>query len=522
MSLRWESNFFHVWDVLKDEKIFTVPEKTKYVTKEDKDYSEENKYLKMSQNSIIIQDSQKSKNNYLENINFSFNFNRNCFIIVDMSENSILVDFKPNRIKYIFHKLKKFIKDYFSYNYASSITIIITHNCTAEILSPFSLDPEEIINNIDSKILGIQNNIKNSKPNQVKPYVPGGYFSLYNSLEAIKEILPSRKENHKYDILIINNSLLTYDNNLTNENLFYFIEKCEINVISLEVPFEGLRELAVNSGGRLIQISKNNNNINDYNTKGDMDEFLFYYSCKYSIKNELIIKPIMYKDEEMEGHSLKYICFCHKKYQKIIYCCPECGDPYCYIPFYCRKCRLLNVDNTYLQLLLRAKNDKDNNDKNNSKCFPYKFTFYYEQYLNNDYYLGNVKNGLNKLKVHEKEFKRITEVNDINNIDYERLPLSFKFKLLYFYIKFEKVRQNFFCDLKKNVLQENYADYVDSKKVIFLKDNIRCCGCNNIFEVKEKQDFDDIIIFSNCLDIFCLDCYKYLIDNNISCLECTD
>ena len=148
MSLRWESNFFHVWDVLKDEKIFTVPEKTKYVTKEDKDYSEENKYLKMSQNSIIIQDSQKSKNNYLENINFSFNFNRNCFIIVDMSENSILVDFKPNRIKYIFHKLKKFIKDYFSYNYASSITIIITHNCTAEILSPFSLDPEEIINMI--------------------------------------------------------------------------------------------------------------------------------------------------------------------------------------------------------------------------------------------------------------------------------------------------------------------------------------------------------------------------------------
>ena len=475
----------------------------------------------MNQKSIIIEDSPKIKNNYLEKINFSFNFMRNCFIIVDMSENSILVDFKPNRIKYIFHKLKKFIKDYFSYNYTSSITIIITHNCTAEILSPFSLDQEEVLNNIDSKILGIEKN--NQKNGQIKPYVPGGYFSLYNSLEAIKEILSSKNmEYYKNDILIINNSLLTYDNNITNDFIIYFKEKFEINVISLEIPFEGLKELAINSGGTLIQISKEDKNINDYNTKGDMDEFLFYYSCKFTLKTECIAKPIKYKDEQMNPNVLKYICFCHKKYQKIIYCCPGCGDPYCYIPFYCRKCKLLNIDNTYLQLLMRAKNDKDNNDINNNKCFPYKFTFYYEQYLNNDYYLGNIKNAINKLKVHEKEFKRVAEVNDLNNIDYESLPLSFKFKLLYYYIKFEKARQNFYCDLKKNVFEDNYADYVDSKKVIFLKDSIRCCGCNNIFEVKEKQDFDDIIIYSNCLDIFCLECYKYLIENNICCLECTD
>lgn len=523
MSLRWESNFFHVWDVLKGDNIFTFPEKTKYVTKEDKDYSEENKSLKMNSESKIIQEPPKSKINYLDKINFSFNFMRNCFIIVDMSENSILVDFKPNRIKYIFHKLKKFIKDYFSYNYTSSITIIITHNCTAEILSPYSRDPNEIIDNIDSKILGIQ---KHYEPNnsQVKPYIPGGYFSLYNSLEAIKEMLSSKNiENLKNDILIINNSLLTYDNNIKKENIFFFKEKFEINVISLEVPFEGLKELAINSGGTLLQISKENKNINDYNTNGDMDEFLFYYSCKYSsIKNIRVIKPIKQIDKDMNLYSLKYMCFCHKKFQKIIYCCPDCGDPYCYIPFLCRKCILLNIDNTFLQLLLRTKNDKDNNDKNNNKCFPYKFTSIYEQYLNDDYYLENVISALNKLKVHEKEFKKITEITDLNNIDYKRLPLGFQFKLLYYYKKFDKVRQNFYCDLKKNVFEQNYADYVDSKKIIFLKDNIRCCGCNNIFEIKDTQDFDDIIIYSNCYDIFCLECYKYLINNNISCLECTD
>ena len=121
---------------------------------------------------------------------------RNTFVIVDMSENSILVDFKPNRLKYIFYKLKKFIKDYFAYNYISSMTIIITHNCTSEILSPFSRNPDEIINNIDVKIFG-----NGAKKNSTSQFIPGGNFSLYNSLEAIKEFSSSKTiDNIKHDI----------------------------------------------------------------------------------------------------------------------------------------------------------------------------------------------------------------------------------------------------------------------------------------------------------------------------------
>ena len=522
MSLRWESSFYHSWDILKNMDILSEPKKTKFITKEDKEYSEQNKSLKKDEKEQIIQESKKIKNNYFQKINFSFNFMRNTFVIVDMSENSILVDFKPNRLKYIFYKLKKFIKDYFSYNYISSMTIIITHNCISEILSPFSHNPDEIINNIDEKIFGIHKNQDNKK-NIIKQFIPGGNLSLYNSLEAIKEYSTTKTiDNYKNDILIINNSLLTYDNTIKNDIFFYFKDKYEINVISLELPFEGLKELAINSGGTLFQINKENKNINHYNTTGDMDEFLFYYACKYSnIKNERIVKPIKQIDYEMNSHRLKFICFCHKKYQKIIYSCPECGDPYCYIPFYCIKCNLLNIDNTFLQLLLRAKNDKDNNDKD-IKCFPYKFTCYYQQYLNYDYYIKNAESALSKLKVHEKEFKRITEIKDLDKISYDQCPFGFKFKLLYYYIKFEKSRQNYYCDLKKNVLEENYTDYVENKKALFLKDNIRCSGCNNIFEIKDEKDLDDIIIYSNCLDIFCLECYKYLINNNIGCLECND
>ena len=76
--------------------------------------------------------------------------------------------------------------------------------------------------------------------------------------------------------------------------------------------------------------------------------------------------------------------------------------------------------------------------------------------------------------------------------------------------------------LRLENITKTYADYVDKKKILFLKDNIRCAGCNNVFDVKDEEDYNDIIIYSNCLDIFCLECYKYFFNNNIGCLECTD
>ena len=84
--------------------------------------------------------------------------------------------------------------------------------------------------------------------------------------------------------------------------------------------------------------------------------------------------------------------------------------------------------------------------------------------------------------IHEREFKRITEIKDLNNANYNNCSLGFKFKLVYFYIKFEKTRQNFYIDVKKNIFEDNYVDYVDKQKSFFLKDIVRCSGCNNIFD----------------------------------------
>ena len=529
--MKWENNIDLSFKVLKNLNIFSFPSRNKYLTKEDKNYSEKNKFLQVNTKEEIISDFQNLRIEDLSNINYSFNFMRNTFIIVDMSDNSILVDFKPNRIKYIFSKLIKFIKDYFSYNFVSTITIIINHNCISEILSPMSSDEKEIINNINSKFFNSFENLKSKygeSSSQKNQFSPGGFFSLYNSLEIIKELLPQKSEYYTNDILIFNNSLLSYDNGVRNEIYFFCKEKFEINVISLEVPFEGLKNLAKNSGGKFLLITKEEKNINDYNTNGDMDIFLHNFSSKFcQMSNINFEKPIKLVDKNIMEKQFDFFCFCHKKKQKIVYCCAECGLPFCYIPFFCIKCRLLNLDNTFLQLLMRAKNEKEikikNKNENMIKCFPYKFKFYFEQYLKNDVYIKNATNAVIELgNEHKKELKHITEIDNITNTPYKLYPLHFQFKLLFYYLKYEKTRNIFYSDIKKNMDSNSYLDLIKSNKAAILKDYMRCSGCSNILEIKDVNDFDNIFIFSNCLDIFCLDCYQYLIKNNIGCLECID
>ena len=528
--MKWENNYDLSCKILKDPKLFTFPPVTKYITKENKDYDEENKFFQLNSNDEIILDSQKKESTSLSKINYSFNFMRNTFIIVDMSDNSILVDFKPNRIKYIFTKLIKFIEDYFSYNFISKMTIIINHNCTSEILSPMSNDPNEIIKNINSRFFNTNENFKFGVRSGGYPYgsrwIPGGYFSLYNSLEAIKELV-NAEESSKNDVLIFNSSLLSYDNGVKNDFYLFCKEKLEINVVSLEVPYDALKELTKNTGGELLLIKKEEKNIYAYNTNSDLDAFLHNFACKFcKMNNNIKVEnPLKLEEKNINTQDFNYFCFCHKKKQKIVYCCAKCGAPYCYIPFYCIKCSLINIDNTFLQLLFRAKKEDNKNiltDKKNI-CYPYKFQYFYDKYSNDETYIKNAVEATNELgKEYIKELQHITESVKILDLDYVLYPLHYQIKLLYFYLKYQKGKDKLYSDIKKNVKEKSYLDLIKDNKIIILKDYMKCHGCDKILVIRDKNDFDNIFIFSNCLDIFCLDCYKYLIKNNIGCLECTE
>jgi len=88
-------------------------------------------------------------------------------------------------------------------------------------------------------------------------------------------------------------------------------------VLSLEVPYEALKNLAINSGGKLLLITKEEKNIYDYNTNGDMDEFLHNFSCKFcKMGTTTLENPIKLVDKNFMDSQFDFFCFCHKKKTK--------------------------------------------------------------------------------------------------------------------------------------------------------------------------------------------------------------
>ena len=67
--MKWENNYDLSCKILKDPKLFTFPPVTKYITKENKDYDEENKFFQLNSNDEIFLDSQKKESTSLSKIN---------------------------------------------------------------------------------------------------------------------------------------------------------------------------------------------------------------------------------------------------------------------------------------------------------------------------------------------------------------------------------------------------------------------------------------------------------------------
>jgi len=87
-------------------------------------------------------------------INYNYNYHRNLIIVLDLTEKMKLNDFPPSRQKVLFPKLEAFIKNYFKFNFMSSISIFIMKNYMTKLISPRLDDPNKIIQNLrDHQIL---------------------------------------------------------------------------------------------------------------------------------------------------------------------------------------------------------------------------------------------------------------------------------------------------------------------------------------------------------------------------------
>ena len=493
---KWERDYSHNWNILKETNILSMMEHLTLNSTED-----------FNENKILIQEIKKENK-----INYNFNFLRNLIIIIDLSEYTNKVDFKPNRFEFIFQKLEKFIVEFFNYNLSSSIVIIGTRNYCSEFISPFSQDSEFILNNIHQK---------------KKIFTPSGYFSITNSLNLSFEIFQSNKEMNN-DILIILSSPITLDKDNIFNLLGSYNKKVQINIISLETPFELLNLITKETNGDLIY-PKNEKEIEEFLIKMIFKK-INNIDFKISIANCL----------NNDG------CYCpiHKKLHNLIYSCSACNDFSCKLPFYCKRCEFLNVSKA---IIYQLKQTKNNNISFENNCKPYKLYKYYFEYKDNGNYI-NFANEYSKIisKRHKKKFIKSTLIGNENNFNYESSCLSYKIRLLNIYLRF--INKNIFNNFQKNLIvntekninhekmiieynnnninkeDNNNNSILDSlikeTKSFLLEENLKCSGCEKNIDVNKEEDLKFIIVYSKCLDYFCEDCYKYLLDNNMGCISC--
>ena len=221
-KLKWEKDFSHNWNMLKYVNIENNQNTNMLV-----DSNEDGLLISNTKNKNICVMNESLNKIKMENLNYSFNFNRNLIIVIDLSENLALNDFRPTRHKVLFQKLEHLINNYFKYNIVSTITILTMNDYTTQICSPLSSNPVQIISNLK----------KEQQTNR--------YPSIYNALHCCLEYMSmTRRMNN--EVLFIYSSLNTYDKGniyeLLGDFLFY---QTEINFLSFETPFELLLVLFI-------------------------------------------------------------------------------------------------------------------------------------------------------------------------------------------------------------------------------------------------------------------------------------
>jgi hypothetical protein len=167
-----------------------------------------------------FREEQSNKTKLSKNLSYNFNYFRNLIIVIDMTERMTLNDYKPNRHKFLFKKLENFIVNFFKYNYLSTITVISIKNYLATLISPFSNDPNVILENLK------------------KESEPEGFPSIYNALNVSADYL-SILDKMNTDIVFFYSSQNSLDRGNVYDLVEFFSEiKSEIHFFTFDSPFE--------------------------------------------------------------------------------------------------------------------------------------------------------------------------------------------------------------------------------------------------------------------------------------------
>ena len=477
-KLKWEEDFSHNWNILKNPNLLSQMEKLTLNSTEETLLTSD---IEEKEEIEEIQSQISSKTN------FNFNFMRTLIIILDLTQNSDKVDFKPNRHKCLIKKLEVFITEYFKYNMASSIIVISTKDYSSQIISPLSNNPSMIIANI---IKGTQSS--------------SGNFSLTNSFRVSLDCIISNKMLNN-DILLLSSSPITYDRDNIYEIIAMFnLFKVEVNILTLETPYELIKTVAQMTNGTFIH-AKNESDIDQY-----LSDIIYKKTNKEVFK--IALAGVQMSDD-------KLLCSCHQKLVSLAYICQNCNLFFCTLPYFCRHCETLIVNMAIVYQLKKGNANMVKKNIFNSVCKPFKLYKYYAESMNDNPFLEFVER-INSLlySMHSKEFIKETKCKDKDKCGYQNCAINYQIKILTVYLKYKS--KYLLHNASKNIRSTNETDLISETKLFLLKDNLRCAGCNENIEITDTNGLKNVFIFDKCLDCYCEKCYRYIIENDIGCISC--
>ena len=113
-------------------------------------------------------------------------------IILDLSYTMSEADFKPSRLEVVVSQLKIFIHDFLNHNALSFISIVVSHDKKAFLLSPLSKHASDHLRVLD--------NLQSS-----------GGFSFQSSLEMAMNTMRISNSQYSKEIVCIVSALSTFD-----------------------------------------------------------------------------------------------------------------------------------------------------------------------------------------------------------------------------------------------------------------------------------------------------------------------
>lgn len=203
---------------------------------------------------------------------------------------------------------------------------------------------------------------------------------------------------------------------------------------------------------------------------------------------------------------------CHNKLVNTYVLCRDCNSIYCKIPYLCKYCNNLLINDMLLSQVKTEHPDQKiiNHFKKISTIHSLFFdnklilngrkiqTDGYEFFVK--YYLDFIKTKKDLIKSISKDFKKDDIFLTLS------LPMTSaitQIKILICYIKF-KLDNALYSNLDKSLVYVKQEEFIHKTQNLFLKDVLTCLGCEfSLEKAKNMHYLMDFWICEKCLEIYC-------------------